>query len=160
MIFKTESELISFAEKIGETLTPPAVFELVGDVGAGKTTFTRALAKGLGVKEPVTSPSFSISNRYFFSKSPKEPSSSVLIHYDFYRLDDPGIMSSELAEALEDKNAIIIIEWGDSIKSLLPPSTKTICFKILDDNSRELIFSKSAKNLEILSASQNSEGQR
>ena len=137
MIFKTEAELESYAEKLGESLKLPAVFELIGDVGAGKTTFTRALAKGLGVKEPVTSPSFSISKRYAFPKG-------TLIHYDFYRLDEPGIMSSELAEALEIPNSVIVIEWGESVRDLLPKSAEAIRFKILDDGSRELIFPKRA----------------
>ncbi len=138
MIFESQASLETFAKKIGENLEPPFVFELIGDVGAGKTTFTRALAKGLGIKSSVTSPSFSISNRYSFSKNSV---SSELIHYDFYRLDDPGLMSFELSEALENPNSVVVIEWGDSIKNLLPNSKETIHFSVLEDGSRELIFS-------------------
>ncbi|MBQ3464375.1 tRNA (adenosine(37)-N6)-threonylcarbamoyltransferase complex ATPase subunit type 1 TsaE [Candidatus Saccharibacteria bacterium] len=136
MIFNSEQELSDFAERLGKSLKPPLVFELIGDVGAGKTTFTRALAKGLGIKTPVTSPTFSISNRYYSKEKSLE-----LIHYDFYRLSDPGLMSFELSEALADKNAIIVIEWGDFIKDLLPKNHPTVSFKIISDTTRELTLS-------------------
>ena len=82
----------SFAEKILAAANRSMVFELVGDVGAGKTTFTRGLAEGLGITEPVTSPSFTISKRYAFPLPNGE--TGQLIHYDFYRLDDPGIVET------------------------------------------------------------------
>ncbi|MBQ1528059.1 tRNA (adenosine(37)-N6)-threonylcarbamoyltransferase complex ATPase subunit type 1 TsaE [Candidatus Saccharibacteria bacterium] len=131
MIFKTEPELATFAETLGKTLKPPLVFELIGDVGTGKTTFAKALAKGLGIKEPVTSPSFTISNRYYFNNN-------TLIHYDFYRLSDPGLMSAELKEALSDPTAIVVLEWADSVANLLPKDHIKITFKILPDDSRDL----------------------
>ena len=131
MLFKTEQELTTFAENLGKTLEPPLVFELIGDVGAGKTTFTRALAKGLGIKAPVTSPSFTISNRYSFKNG-------SLIHYDFYRLSDPGLMREELREALSDPQAIVILEWAQSVTDLLPKDHITITFRTLTDGSRDL----------------------
>ena len=146
MIFKTESELAAFAQNLGRSLRTPSVIELVGDVGAGKTTFTRALAKGLGIQEPVTSPSFTISNRYYWSADKNSENNrgttpvaeKELIHYDFYRLEDPGLMREELFEALENKNAIIVLEWADSVKNLLPEDHIKITFKILEDDSRDL----------------------
>ena len=157
MIFQAESDLKNFAESLGKSLSLPAVFELIGDVGAGKTTFTKALARGLGVKEPVTSPTFTISNRYSFrvnearmhpKDSPKEqlpktnrgttPVVAELVHYDFYRLDDPGIMASELAETLRDQNTVVVVEWGDSVSNLLPADRFVLKFKILPDGSRDL----------------------
>ena len=66
MNIASEAEMLEFGQKFAQTLLLPAVIELVGDVGAGKTTFTRGLAKGLGVAEAVTSPSFTISKRYAF----------------------------------------------------------------------------------------------
>ena len=149
MIFKTEADLSAFAEQLGRTITPPMIFELIGDVGAGKTTFTRALAKGLGVKDPVTSPSFTISNRYNFSERSadgncdNDPNSTPvdnfeLIHYDFYRLADPGLMRAELEESLKNNRAIIILEWADSVKNLLPENHVRITFEILEDGSRNL----------------------
>lgn len=143
MIFSSPSALSSFAKQIGGRLKPPVVFELVGDVGAGKTTFTRALARGLGVKSQITSPSFSISKRYAFP-------GGELVHYDFYRLDDPGIMSSELSEALLDTTNIIVIEWGDSVKDILPDDRIKINFKIIGEEKRELSFMNFPSSLKPL----------
>lgn len=138
MIFKTEAEFLKFAENIGKNLSFPAVFELIGDVGAGKTTFTRGLAKGLGVTEPITSPSFSISKRYLIPSRTSEASSITLIHYDFYRLSDPGLMSFELAEALSEPNSVIAIEWGESVQDLLPASHTTLTISVFPDGSRQV----------------------
>ena len=110
------------------------IIELVGDVGAGKTTLVRGLAKGLGVEEPVTSPSFTISKSY----AGKE---KTLVHYDFYRLDDPGIMSEDLEENLKNPNNIIVIEWGESVKNLLPENHTKITIKYNDDDTREVEIS-------------------
>lgn len=107
------------------------VIELIGDVGTGKTTFTRGLALGLGIKEPVTSPSFTISKQYAL------PNAGRLIHYDFYRLPDPGLMSEDLAENLQNPNNIIVIEWGESVTSLLPKNHHTIKITYTD-NGREV----------------------
>ncbi len=140
MIFATESALVSFAKTLGGSLALPAVLELVGDVGAGKTTFTRGLALGLGVSEPVSSPSFTISKRYTFPGRADAKTPGELIHYDFYRLDDPGIMSFELEEALQTPSSVVVVEWGDSVRDLLPTDRLKITFRILSDGSRELKF--------------------
>ena len=108
-----------------------SVIELIGDVGTGKTT--RGLAKGLGVKEPVTSPSFTISKQYAL------PSGGRLIHYDFYRLQDPGLMAEDLSENLQNPNNIIIIEWGESISDLLPKNHHIIRFEYADDGRKVIL---------------------
>ncbi|MBR3319239.1 tRNA (adenosine(37)-N6)-threonylcarbamoyltransferase complex ATPase subunit type 1 TsaE [Candidatus Saccharibacteria bacterium] len=164
MLFKSEQALSEFANSLGIFLSSgeilPLCIELVGDVGAGKTTFTRYLAKGLGIKTPVTSPSFTISKHYFFSpnrheqsadeKCDKRPNTTSihkntnleLIHYDFYRLDDPGLMADNLAESLSNSNAITILEWADSVAEILPDNHPKISFKILPDGSRNLVFNR------------------
>ena len=108
------------------------VIELIGDVGAGKTTFVRGLAKGLGVKEPITSPSFTISKSYAI------PGGKTLVHYDFYRLPDPGLMAEDLEENLNDPNSIVIVEWADSVADLLPKDHTKIQIKYCDDGTREV----------------------
>ncbi|MBR2855766.1 tRNA (adenosine(37)-N6)-threonylcarbamoyltransferase complex ATPase subunit type 1 TsaE [Candidatus Saccharibacteria bacterium] len=135
MIIHSEQEMLDFGESFTKQFvkTIPKssnVIELVGDVGAGKTTFVRGLAKGLGLSEPITSPSFTISKQYSL------PGSKRLVHYDFYRLSDPGLMSEDLQENLNDQNAIIIIEWGDSISNLLPSDHTKITIKYNNDNTR------------------------
>lgn len=109
----------------------PAVIELIGDVGAGKTTFTRGLAQGLGISEPVTSPSFTISKRYNFP-------GGELVHYDFYRLEDPGLMSEELSETLLDPHTITVVEWAGGVTNLFPENTQHIQISLNDDGSRTI----------------------
>lgn len=126
--------MLDFGENFAKSLDSP-VIELIGDVGAGKTTFTRGLAKGLGITEPITSPSFTISKSYALPNS-----KGHLIHYDFYRLPDPGLMLDDLRENLENPNNIIIIEWGNSIENILPKNRTKIEIKYKEDNSREIIL--------------------
>jgi tRNA threonylcarbamoyladenosine biosynthesis protein TsaE len=131
MLIHSEAEMLDYGKKLGETLVAPAVLELLGDVGAGKTTLTRGIAEGLGVKEAITSPSFTISKEYRGSKY-------RLVHYDFYRLADPGIMSEDLDEAISDPSAITIVEWGESIRNILPEDRKRIEIKYIDEETREI----------------------
>lgn len=154
MIIHSEAEMLEFGRQFAGRLTLPAIIELVGDVGMGKTTFTRGLATGLGVEEAVTSPSFTISKRYRFPLPQKccknyNTSSDIsdkdsdntsqygeLVHYDFYRLDDPGIMRDELSETLTEPYTISVIEWGNSIADLLPVTKYQITITMQEDGSR------------------------
>lgn len=132
MNVKTEQEMIEFGRDFARTLTRPAVIELVGDVGAGKTTFARGLAEGLGVNEAVTSPSFTISKSYAL------PDGGRLVHYDFYRLNDPGIMVEDFAENLADPNNVVVVEWGESVEDLLPSEHIKVEIKYTEEG-REVI---------------------
>ena len=132
MLIHSEQEMLEFGQQYAHAHAAPLILELVGDVGAGKTTFVRGLAQGIGVKEAVTSPSFTISKIY-------RGKDATLVHYDFYRLADPGIMQEDLAESLSDPQTITVIEWGESIQDVLPPERKIIEIKYVDENTRELI---------------------
>ena len=134
MKIKSEQEMIEAGKAFAGEAN--GVVELVGDVGVGKTTFVRGLAEGLGIKEPITSPSFTISKAYAC------PNERTLIHYDFYRLNDPGIMVEDLAENLKNENNIVIIEWSDSVKEILPEKHTIINIKYNDGNCRELEITK------------------
>lgn len=131
MIIKSEQEMLDFGENFAKNC--PHVIELVGDVGTGKTTFTRGLAKGLGISSEVTSPSFTISKSYAL------PNGKTLVHYDFYRLTDPGLMVDDLAENLSDNSKIIVIEWGESVANLLPENHTIINIQYTD-SGREVII--------------------
>lgn len=138
MKIHSEQELLDFGQNFAKQNTQlPLVIELIGDVGAGKTTFTRGLAKGLGIKKPITSPSFTISKAYAL------PKGGNLIHYDFYRLPDPGLMADDLSENLNTPENIIVIEWSDSVQRLLPADHLTIKFNKNNDGSREIVVKKS-----------------
>lgn len=135
MNLRSEAELISYGETLGKTISAPAVIELVGDVGSGKTTLTRGIAKGLGITATISSPSFTISKRYAYANNNHE---YYLVHYDFYRLPDPGLMAEDLSESISDKNTITIIEWADTVSDILPKNRTTIKITINEDGSRNV----------------------
>lgn len=132
IILRNESETKTFAKNFAEKLKAHDVVELIGDVGSGKTFFVRALSESLGAKN-VSSPSFVIKNEYAGKEFP-------IMHFDFYRLSDPGIVKEELNESLS-LPALVIIEWADSIKGVLPKDRYKIHFKVTGNNSRELTIS-------------------
>ena len=134
MKIDSEQEMLDFGKVFAKNLKFPAVIELVGDVGTGKTTFTRGLAEGLGVKSQITSPSFTISKSYAL------PNNRHLIHYDFYRLTDPGLMLADLNESINNKNTLTIIEWGNTVTDILPKNRVTIKIEYDETGGRNLFF--------------------
>lgn len=135
MKIHSEQEMLNFGRDFIHNLKPDQnLIELIGDVGAGKTTFTRGLADGLGIEESITSPSFTISKTYAL------PTGGNLIHYDFYRLSDPGLMLDDLTESLSDPTNIVIVEWADTIKNFLPENRLKIEITYTDNNEREVII--------------------
>lgn len=115
-----------FAAAVGRILHGGEVIELTGDVGSGKTTFTKGLAEGLGVTDDVQSPSFTISRVYDGRDDVR------LVHYDFYRLADPGIMAYDIAEAVDDPQAVVVVEWGATVDGVLP-SDRTVILLEYDE---------------------------
>lgn len=124
---------MKFGSDVAGRLKGGEILELSGDVGTGKTTFVKGLAQGLKIEEVVQSPTYTISQIY------QTPAKLALHHYDFYRLDDPGIMRGELEEALEDKNNIVALEWDETVRDVLPEA-RTIRFKFTysGEHSRKL----------------------
>ena len=131
----------ALGQRLGQLIKPPLLIELRSDLGGGKTTFMRGLAKGLGVKTAVTSPSFTLSQEY------PAKSGMKLYHFDFYRLSESGVLADQLAEALSDPSGVVAVEWSDVAKDVLPPERLTVEFKTAADNPdvRELILSSSQK---------------
>ncbi|MFZ1706508.1 MAG: tRNA (adenosine(37)-N6)-threonylcarbamoyltransferase complex ATPase subunit type 1 TsaE [Candidatus Nanogingivalis sp.] len=123
--------MIKLGYEIGASLLGGEVLELVGDVGAGKTTFTKGLAKGIGVLETVQSPSFTISRVY-------EGEKLQLKHYDFYRLAEPGILAAEISESLAEPDNITVVEWAESVSDILPEDRTRIVFQPTSENSRKV----------------------
>ncbi|HMQ09606.1 MAG TPA: tRNA (adenosine(37)-N6)-threonylcarbamoyltransferase complex ATPase subunit type 1 TsaE [Candidatus Nanoperiomorbaceae bacterium] len=130
MIIPNDESMRALGVKIGAALHGGEVFELIGDVGAGKTTFVKGLAAGLAIDDDVQSPSFTINRRY------KGRDELILSHYDFYRLNDAGIMNMEVAESLSEPGTITVVEWGESIKDVLPSSRIVITINYLPDEGR------------------------
>jgi tRNA threonylcarbamoyladenosine biosynthesis protein TsaE len=140
--------MLDFAEQIGRQLMGGEVIELIGDVGAGKTTFTKGLAKGLGINEVIQSPTFTISREYDARDGLR------LSHYDFYRLPDAGIMADELHETVTDPRSVTVVEWAEVVDNVLPE--KRITLRItpsrVSETSRdiELLFDAKAMPYLIL----------
>ena len=122
-------ETESFAEEYAKTLRAGDIVLLDGDMGAGKTAFAKGVAKGLGIEEEVTSPTYAYMNDY----------DGRLFHYDCYRIE-----SVEQAERLGladyfDMGGICIIEWSQNIAPLLPKKVKRVSIKKINENEREII---------------------
>lgn len=134
MIFEVanQAEMQRFGEKLGALLRGGEIIELVGDVGAGKTTLTKAIAEGLKIDEDVQSPSFTISRIYTARDG------LSLAHYDFYRLSDAGILASELHETAHEGKTITIIEWADIVQGVLPDDRLTIHLTPLSETARRV----------------------
>lgn len=135
MIIEVEDvlEMTAFGRRLAGFLRGGEVIELIGDVGAGKTTLTKGIADGLGVDEAVQSPSFTI-NRVYPAKN-----GLSLVHYDFYRLDDAGIMKQELTETIKDRHNITVIEWANVVTGVLPTDRLTLTIVPPTETSRRII---------------------
>ena len=127
------------ASVISKRLFAGAVLSLDGDLGAGKTTFTKSLALGLDVKEKVSSPTFNILKCYFDGRLP-------LYHIDAYRLEDGMNADIGLEEVIEG-DGVCIIEWGKFIQELIYQPLE-IKITILDNNVRQFVIINTYKKYE------------
>lgn len=134
----SDTEMHNLGARIGAKLKGGEVLELIGDVGAGKTTFVKGLAEGLKIDDDVQSPSFTINRNYAARDG------LTLNHYDFYRLNDAGIMNMEIAESLSDPQNITVVEWGESVRDVLPDARIVVRINYLPDEGREIEFEISA----------------
>lgn len=121
------------AENLGQQLKGGEVIELISDLGGGKTTFTRGLVRGMGSTDHVSSPTFKICNVY-------KSSNLEIHHFDFYRLNDPGLIKHELSDVLGDNKIITIIEWADVVKKQIPNDALMVNIKRVDEDSRVITF--------------------
>jgi tRNA threonylcarbamoyladenosine biosynthesis protein TsaE len=121
----------AFAATIGSHLKGGEVIELRSDLGGGKTTFVRGLAHGLGSTDRVASPTFTVSKVY-------QAGELELHHFDFYRLQEAGLMSHELHDLIGDPKIIVVVEWADVVQQVLPEDRLIIAFTRTDENIRQL----------------------
>lgn len=133
-----------FGEAIGKQLKGGEVLELVGDIGSGKTTLTKGIASGLGVTDDVQSPTFTIS-RVYDGRDGIE-----LLHYDFYRLHEPGILRMELDEAAHRADAVTVIEWGEIIQDVLPADHLTVHIASPSEGARTVTLTSHGPNSQQL----------
>jgi len=131
---RSETEMKQLGEKLGSLLDGGEVLELVGDVGAGKTTLTKGIGAGMKIDDDVQSPSFTISRVY------DGRDDLQLAHYDFYRLHDAGIMADELHETIHDPKTVTIIEWAEIVNGVLPVDRLTVTITSPSENGRKVVF--------------------
>lgn len=136
-----ERETIEFAENLESEKFPNMVICLKGDLGSGKTVFTKGFANALGITDTITSPTFNIVKEYYGGEMP-------LFHMDVYRIDEANVQI-DFPEYFV-KKGVSIIEWSDLIKDELPSERLEISFKILGENKRLLIIKPFGKIYEDL----------
>ena len=137
---KDEYDTIELAQNLESEKFPNMIICLNGELGSGKTMFTKGFAKALGIKDNITSPTFSIIKEY--------DGELPLYHMDVYRLD--GDTSGVNIEEYYTKGGVVIIEWADTIKDILPKERLDIKIKVLDENKRVLVITPYGKQYEEL----------
>jgi tRNA threonylcarbamoyladenosine biosynthesis protein TsaE len=121
------------AVELVKTFPNGRIFAFEGEMGAGKTTFIKALCRSLGVEQVITSPTFSIVNEYIDKDGDR-----IFFHFDFYRIEN---VNEALDMGYEDyfySDNMCFIEWPEKIEGLLPPETINLQIEVLDEENRKL----------------------
>lgn len=128
---RSVEDTLTIAQNIESEKFPNMVICLIGELGSGKTVFTKGFAASLGIKDTITSPTFTIIKEYDSGELP-------LYHMDVYRLEDSveGIGFKDYF----NKGGVTIIEWADLIEKQLPKKRLEIKFKVIDEDTRVLVF--------------------
>lgn len=128
---KSVEETQQLGYELGQTVKPGTVIVLTGDLGVGKTTFTQGIGRGLGIKQLVKSPTYTLIREYDDGRLP-------LYHMDVYRLD--GYADDLGLDEYFESDGVCIVEWGTMIQDELPPHYLEIIIKRLDETTREFEF--------------------
>jgi tRNA threonylcarbamoyladenosine biosynthesis protein TsaE len=124
-------ETEALAAKIGARLRGGEMLELISDLGGGKTTFVRGLARGAGSEEHVASPTFTLDRVY-------RASGFTIRHIDLYRLTDAGILQHDINEMRRDQTTVLVVEWGGVVRHVLPKERVTIRLSPVGENERKV----------------------
>lgn len=130
---------MAFARQLAGELKPGAVLALVGDLGAGKTHFVKGLARGLGSKAAVSSPTFTLVHEYTDGACP-------LYHFDFYRVENLEEVLAIGWDEYLDAAGIVVVEWADRFPILMSGETQWWRIEILDEETRRLVGSNRCPN--------------
>jgi len=136
----SEFETIELAQNLEAEKFPNMIICLDGELGSGKTMFTKGIANALGIEETLTSPTFTIIKEY--------DGELPLYHMDVYRLD--GNTDGVGIEDYFTKGGVVVIEWANTIKDILPSERLDIKFKVVDENKRNLVLIPHGKQYEEL----------
>lgn len=141
VITNSELETIEIAQNFESEKFENMVICLDGELGSGKTVFTKGIANALGIQESITSPTYTIIKEYTDGEMP-------LYHMDVYRLD--GNADGVGIEEYFNKGGIVVIEWANTIKDILPEERLEIKIKVIDENRRSLVITPYGKKYEEL----------
>lgn len=134
VITKCPAETEAFAERLADRLTGGEVIAFKGTLGMGKTCFTRGLARGLGYKGQVTSPTFALVNEYVGGRLP-------LYHFDMYRITSWEDLYSSGFFDYRDSGGVLAVEWSENIENALDEDTITVTIERIDDSTRKITVS-------------------
>ena len=138
-ISNSRGQTVEIGENLGKTLNGGEVVAFRGDLGSGKTCFTSGLAKGLGYKGDVTSPTFALINEYLGGRLP-------LYHFDMYRISSwDELYSCGFFEYIEE-GGVVAAEWSENIESALPDNTIYVEFEKTGENSRKITVFKQGED--------------
>jgi tRNA threonylcarbamoyladenosine biosynthesis protein TsaE len=131
IISTSEKRTLELAEKLAQKSKTPLCLCLYGDLGSGKTVFSKGFARGLGIEpKKIKSPTFTLVRKYEVGKK-------LFYHCDFYRIMEPDeLLSADLEEIFQQKNAVVVIEWPERIEKLLPGKRMDIAFEYKDPTTR------------------------
>jgi tRNA threonylcarbamoyl adenosine modification protein YjeE len=130
----TEPELVAWGEALGRASQPPLLLAIAGELGAGKTTLARAVGRGYGVEEPITSPTFALVQEYVAERS-------RVYHIDLYRLEGEHELTNLGWDDIVIDHALIMVEWPERAGARLPADHVPITLQHLpDDASRRLLY--------------------
>lgn len=135
MISGSHEETFQFARTLAESMRLPAHILLYGDLGAGKTTFTRGLAAGFGIEEvdDVSSPTFTLINQYR-----QHTGHAKIYHIDLYRIESGKLDGLGLEDIFDDPRAAVIVEWAERLGDFETPGAVRVFLEYVDENSRKI----------------------
>lgn len=136
VLTRNEAETEAFAAALAACIAPGSVISLTGDLGAGKTVFTRGFARALGIKEAVSSPTYTIIQEY------KTPEGKDFFHLDLYRISDEySALGFGVDEYLDDPEAYALVEWPERIAGIMPENAVKVNIRHLGGDIREISVS-------------------
>lgn len=136
VLTRNEAETEAFAAALAACIAPGSVISLTGDLGAGKTVFTRGFARALGIKEAVSSPTYTIIQEY------KTPDGRDFFHLDLYRISDEySALGFGVDEYLDDPEAYALVEWPERIAGIMPENAVKVNIRHLGGDIREISVS-------------------
>ena len=138
VITKSAKQTISLGKKIAKNFKGGEIIGLEGNLGAGKTTLVKGIAEELGIKQTITSPTFLLMKVYPVRKNKLIKN---FVHLDCYRIKNPNdILGIGVEDYFNDPSSIVLIEWPEKIKKVLPGQTKKIELSLVSNNQREIIL--------------------